>query len=289
VTVCIAAICTWCGDDIEEEIRWLSEPTQVIIGISDRMVSIPGFAQYELSQPKFFNIVNSVMALLAGDNEVTAKIFEQTHSYISKDFKEVPRIISVERIANYYGQNVIAYLTKRRDTIAHSRTGLSYKEFMNLTNWDKKEREEIMLKIKDEPDTSAIITGIDETGAHIFLIDRHGYVSSQDSIGFAVIGSGYYHAASQLMRTRHSPKTPYIDTLLLLYMAKKYAEIDEYVGKDTDIFVIADDRNYNILSEETVKMLEDTYNEIYNKTLAEAKIRIEDYLIKNRNVPNLLT
>lgn len=140
----------------------------------------------------------------------------------------------------------------------------------------------IIRSIENEPQLEAIITGIDESGPHIYQIDPHGIASCEDSSGFAVIGSGFYHATSQLMRTRHSSKTAYVDTLLLLYMAKKHAEMNEYVGEDTDIFVITDDHTYNVLPDKTVKMLKDTYTEIYDKVLAEAKTKIQEHLIKER-------
>ena len=280
MTVCIAAICTWCGDDIEDCFRWASEPEPYIIGISDRMRSIQDFAQYESDQPKYIHIVNSVMALMAGDVAAQTEVFDRTCSYIWTDFNDDPRVIPVKEVAHRYEQDVCAFLNDRRDMIVRRRTGLkSFKDFQ--TNYHHEDREEIIEEIKKEPALETIITGIDESGPHIYLINHSG-ISCHDSTGFAVIGSGYFHTTSQLMRTRHSPKTPYVDTLLLLYMAKQHAEMDEYVGKDTDIFVITDNHTYDVLSEKTVKVLKDTYNEIYNRVLDEAKTKIQEHLIKER-------
>lgn len=143
-------------------------------------------------------------------------------------------------------------------------------------------QEDIINEINDEPGTQTIITGIDESGAHIYIIDDRGSVSCKDSIGFAVIGSGSLHAHSQLMQTRHSPNASYYDTLFLTYMAKKQSELDPWVGKETDMFVIKDVINHDILPQETVKILGDIYNEIYNKMFAEAKTKISAYLKDNK-------
>ena len=60
VTVCIAAICQGIFRGEFEGFFW-EDPAkpEFIVGISDRMLSIPRFAQYESSKPKFSKIVNS--------------------------------------------------------------------------------------------------------------------------------------------------------------------------------------------------------------------------------------
>lgn len=280
MTVCIAAICTWCGDDVAVDVdeglfvRELCEPQPCIIGISDRMVSIEDFAQYELSQPKFAKIINSAMVLLAGSVNLTAEILRKTCSF----YKNYIDIIPIERIAETYGSYLSNYLDDRKNNIVRRRTGLTFKEFMTQAEWSEKDRDSITKEIKQIPDTGAIVTGIDETGAHIYLIDAEGVVSCQDSIGYAVVGTGDYHAVSQLMRNRHSPDKPYIDTLLLSYMAKRDAELNEYVGKTTDIFIIKDDKTCDELYEEKVKAIGDIYDDIYGKAFAEAKTKISAYL-----------
>src|SRR5208337_4194816 len=93
MTVCIAAICTYMEEDIEDCFKWMPiEPEPYIIGISDRMVST-NRTQSELPQPKFRNTINSVMVMMSGVVSVTAKIFERTDSYISKEFMDAPQVI----------------------------------------------------------------------------------------------------------------------------------------------------------------------------------------------------
>lgn len=275
MTICIAAICD--SSDETSMMFWPTDytpPPNFIVGISDRMVSTD-YTQSELPQPKFRKTVNSVMVLMSGVNDVTAEIFDHTNSYIYKDFMDDPRLIPVDRIASIYSQNLIHFLKNRRDTICQARHGLEYKNFLSqCSNWHPSLYEETIREIKTVPDTATIITGIDESGAHIYLIDGSGSVSCKDATGFAIIGSGSFHADSRLMQTRHSPNASYYETLFLTYMAKKQAELDPWVGKDTDIFVIKDDAKYDILLPETVKALGEIYENTYNKMFAEAKTQI---------------
>jgi hypothetical protein len=279
VTVCIAAICTYAGDDMEEWFRWAIDPQPYIIGISDRMISTE-HAQSELPRPKFSKIVNSVMGIMAGDIEAQTEVFESTQQYFWNDFYNDPRLIPVKEFAEHYEQDVCTFLNKRRNNIVRRRTGIrTYDDF--LRDYQHEDRYEIIDEIKNEPALEMIITGIDESGPHIYMIDHQG-ISYHDSTGFAIIGSGYLHADSQLMRTRHSINVSYPETLLLTYMAKKQAEINPYVGKETDIFVIKDYTNVDILPPQTIRFLEDTYNKIYKKVFAEALTLTQGHLIDEK-------
>jgi hypothetical protein len=82
-----------------------------------------------------------------------------------------------------------------------------------------------------------IVTGIDPTGAHIYVVSNRG-VGCRDSVGFAAIGAGYWHANSQFMFAGHARSKPIPQTLLLTYAAKKRAEVAPGVGEATDMFWI---------------------------------------------------
>jgi len=281
VTVCIAAICTYYQDDIEEWFRWpeIDKPQPYIIGISDRMVSTD-YTQSELPRPKFANIVNSIMALMGGHIASQTDVFERTHSYFASDFRDDSRIIQVKEVAERYSRNIATFLNERRDRMCFALTGKEWNDFVKEKKWPS--YNEIIREIEKKPSMPTIITGIDESGAHIYVVDINGYFSCEDSIGFAAIGSGEFHADPQLMRIKHSIKASYPDTLLLTYIAKKQAEVDPDVGKETDIFVIKDESDWEPLHETTVTMLKDTYNAIYDKLLDEAKKKIQKHLIEER-------
>ena len=87
------------------------------------------------------------------------------------------------------------------------------------------------------PSTSCIIAGIDRTGAHIWVV-TDGIPSCHDAFGYAVIGSGQRHADSQMVSGKHSPAKSPPETLVLVHMAKKRAEVTPSVGVATDILTM---------------------------------------------------
>ena len=63
------------------------------------------------------------------------------------------------------------------------------------------------------PDVSVLVCGIDAQGPHIYAVEN-GYISCNDIVGFAAIGIGARHAASQFMLAKHSWNSPLADTAL---------------------------------------------------------------------------
>lgn len=59
-----------------------------------------------------------------------------------------------------------------------------------------------------------------------------------DLLGFAYIGSGGRHAASQLMLDQYGPNTSTPESLLLVHSAKRRAEVAPGVGSETDLWIV---------------------------------------------------
>ncbi|HMO84467.1 MAG TPA: hypothetical protein PKC18_06040 [Lacipirellulaceae bacterium] len=98
-----------------------------------------------------------------------------------------------------------------------------------------------------------IICGLDSSGAHIYSIDSEARAECCDGIGFAAIGDGQWHAASQLMFARYDPIIPLDRALLLLHYAKYRAEAAPGVGYHSSYFVI--DRQLRGLADQTLAAL----------------------------------
>ena len=81
----------------------------------------------------------------------------------------------------------------------------------------------------------------------IFVV-RDGYLSCEDVVGFASVGSGSRHAESQMMLARHAWNADLDPTLLTTYLAKKRAEVAPGVGTETDMFMITGPGNNFALS-----------------------------------------
>ena len=87
------------------------------------------------------------------------------------------------------------------------------------------------------PDVSILITGLDPQGAHIFVVDD-GSPHCLDKVGFAAVGIGARHAESQFMLAGHSGLSQIPETLLLVFTAKRRAEVAPGVGRATDMILI---------------------------------------------------
>jgi hypothetical protein len=131
------------------------------------------------------------------------------------------------------------------------------------------------------PYTSAIVTGIDTTGAHIYTV-KNGDVRCLDSIGFASIGIGSRHAESQFMFARHTPHAKGADTLLRVYVAKKRAEVAPGVGEVTDMFSIGPQLGTaNPIGQQIVDDIDRIYQELVDKekkSQADAQLKINQYV-----------
>ena len=84
---------------------------------------------------------------------------------------------------------------------------------------------------------SAIFAAVDLTDSHIFTVNNDT-MDCHEPIGFATIGSGGWHAQTQLILAGHDKKSATMsETLFLTYLAKKRSEVAPGVGKGTDMFI----------------------------------------------------
>jgi hypothetical protein len=85
-----------------------------------------------------------------------------------------------------------------------------------------------------------VFAGVDADGAgggpcpHIYVASGAD-ISCHDAVGFAAVGLGKSHAESLLMAGGHWPNKPLNETALLVYRAKKRAEVAPGVGKATEM------------------------------------------------------
>jgi len=199
-----------------------------------------------------------------------------------------PRFFLVEEIADIYSKNLVAHLKKIIERTILEPVGLNWKSYLSnypdkYPSWFEERKMKVWGDI-EPPVTKTIIAGVDENGAHIFIINEDGEVTCQDRAGFAAIGIGVWHAESQFMFEKHSPSKPYPDTLFLTYVAKRRAEVAPGVGKDTDLCVISLRGGYVELSEELI-----VFNKVYEniirkgeKESAKLKIAIMDIMEKTQ-------
>ena len=82
-----------------------------------------------------------------------------------------------------------------------------------------------------------MIVGVDKRGAHIYTV-IDGNVAYREETGYAAIGSGAQYANEQFMLTGHTKFKSFARTRTLVYLAKKRAEVNPFVGRETFMFII---------------------------------------------------
>jgi 20S proteasome alpha/beta subunit len=263
-----------------------------IIGISDRMITY-GDIQFEPNTSKIVPITKSIIAMTAGDLAFQTEILNRMIGIISMQYTSQPINHSVEDIANLYLECKKISDVKKCENIVLAPFGLTYSAFLDK---QLSLQENFVLSLKNEiqqfryqlPKIETIITGVDKTGPHIYVIDGDN-IHCCDKIGFATIGGGSRHASSQLMLAGYNFDYELSESLLLTYNAKKRAEVAPGVGKGSDMFMIESEDSCFFINNNIIKNLEKTYKNIVrleNSNYKKAKNGIYSYLEKIRTGEN---
>lgn len=266
MTVCIAAIC---------------QPGMVL-GASDRMLTA-GDIQFEPDREKIFALTTSIVAMTAGDASLQDELMAKLKGEIERRIETEKRWLTVQEVAELYGQYFAEVKSKKAETAILSPLGLRTSSFLAQQSGmlpslvEKLATEMINFEI---PTVSTIFAGIDLRGAHIYVVDD-AEVTCRDSVGFAAIGAGEWHASSQMMFAGHSIIKWFPDTVLSVYAAKKRAEVAPGVGEATDMFIVHELGGFNRFLAHEIQGLESIYKELRLKettAFQEARNHSNDFI-----------
>jgi hypothetical protein len=229
MTVCIAAVC-----------NVLPDRKPVVIAASDRMITI-GEIQYEPDQTKMIDLASQTIGLFAGDMQLHAGIVVRVKERIAETLHENPANISVAEIAKIYGEEFAYYRRLRAEREILIPRGLDFDRFLSrqatMAHYQVRDIDASLAAYYI--DSTAIIAGIDPTGAHIFRITNPGIVECMDTPFFACAGSGEWLATTQFMLARYDKTFAFTRALWLTFAAKAKSEIAGGVGERTDLVVIS--------------------------------------------------
>ena len=267
MTVCIAAI----------------SGGTCVYGASDRMIT-SWVIEFEPEQNqstsenksppaiKALPLTNSIVAMIAGqDMSLQSQLIYDLQFILTERIRKDPaNWWTVSDVANRY-KDLYSF---RRNQLAEQQIliprGLSYESFISRQHeMNPQFLAEVHAKIANFhlPDLSVIFAGVDPSGPHLYVA-RNGNVSCEDLVGFAAIGSGYWHAESHFMANGHTKDTPLSTGVYLTYAAKRHAEIAPGVGKDTDMFAIGPSLgSYGPISPSVMQ----EFKKIYEKAQVNAK------------------
>lgn len=259
VTVCVAAI------------YWGT----TVVGASDRMLT-SGDIEFEPQQPKIIPLSNSIAVMIAGDSAMQAEIIKDVENEVIERINAEPNNWwKVKDVAELYCKYYNKARLKRVESNILSPLGLDKNSFISR---QKEMDSNFISQIVTEminfalPDIASIFVGIDDSGPHIYLA-KDGDISCQDNVGFASIGVGAWHANSQMMFAGHNRRNPLPETLLLVYSAKKRAEVAPGVGQATDMFTIGPTLgSFAPIGDSVLKKLEQIHKEEISR-LKQANLR----------------
>jgi hypothetical protein len=294
VTVCIAAICKWAIEGIGD--------SPVIVGASDRMLTVEDI-EFQPPQTKIFPLTSSIYILIAGSAALQIEMCKKTFAEVGRRISLNPaKWFRVEEAADIFSNQIILHKKKTFSRLVLEPLGLDSNTFISR---QKELSPDFLESITDEITKykfgiSAIIAGLDEEGAHIYVVTGAGAISCHDSVGFAAIGGGRRHAESEFMFAGHTPYAEFSETMLLTYSAKKRAEVAPGVGAATDMFVIgALGQATTIPEEQKIMKIDQIYQELVednrgaNKKAKQSyadyiktELRIAQQNIENQKLPN---
>jgi 20S proteasome alpha/beta subunit len=224
VTVCIAAI----------------HSDHTVLGISDRMVTA-GDIQFEPPSPKIHRLTNSIALMKAGDTSLQTQLTQQVSPRIWKMIDtDREKWVPIEEVAKLYRDAYGDIRSERAEKRVLAPYGLDFGSFIaKQQEFTASFLNDLTSKLRtfEIEDAATIVTGVDDTGPHIYVV-TNGHITCADKIGFAAVGIGANHALSHFMLSAHAPSTPETKALLTIHQAKKKAEVSPGVGEQTDLFAI---------------------------------------------------
>jgi hypothetical protein len=200
-----------------------------------------GDVEFEPPHKKIFSLTSSIAVMVAGDTAIQSEILMKVQEIVNIRIQSEPsNWWRVSDVAELYRRcyNEVRALKSEQKLLAP--LGLTHDTFI------ARQQELLPALVTqlatelinfDMPGTQTIFAGVDETGTHLYVANG-GDIVCHDAVGFAAIGSGYWHADSQLMFAGHGRGSSLAETLLLVYSSKRRAEVAPGVGEATDMFFV---------------------------------------------------
>ena len=250
VTVCIAAICN----------------NDMVICAADRMLTADDI-EFEPQNRKIDLLTKSMAVMMAGDSSIQEEILQNVRKDIRIRIEKAPiNSLNLSDVADIYVHYYYENKRKKAEAEILGPLGLNVDSFISRQQqMDHYLVEKLANDMRqfDMQQIGAIFAGVDTTGPHIYsIID--GHVQCHDRVGFASIGIGARHSSSEFMFVKYDPSRDLAETLFLIYVAKKRAEVAPGVGRATDLLFIGPKLGMSYTppeKEDVFKELEKIYNQ----------------------------
>jgi hypothetical protein len=267
-----------------------------VIGACDRMIT-SGDIEFEPDVLwKATPLTSAICVMWGGQAAYQAEVIQAVQVELAQTD---PANCTVRRATETYIAQWRAAKRRRAESVVLGSIGLTLGDLINGLHGLSEETVQQLLAMviqwelpsDREGVTEAIVTGIDSDfsnglpGAHIYKLWNDQYWC-EDSTCFAAIGSGAWHANSQLMHARYHSGISQEAALWQTFVAKKRAEVAPGVGAaGTNVFFLGPQPGTSItVSSLWIERLEKEYRRVQaqERRLAEAPVkRIRQWLDEN--------
>jgi len=252
MTICIGAIC-----DVKN--RSKENPGPKIILVSDRMISAEDLSiEYEHNLPKIERLLDTCAIASSGD--------ALAHTEFMRDLrKNISHLGPVPRISDIVASMEKQYFDLRNKAFEKEflwKLGIpSLKEFYGIQNNLAPDiRMGIVAELgKFDYELEILVGGIDDEGAHLYVIEDPGRALVFDDLGCVAIGSGEQHAETSLISSHYLQTIGYQEALYLVYRAKRISEKAPGVGKENIDYWIVTTQGIKEVKENTIDELKQQY------------------------------
>jgi hypothetical protein len=196
--------------------------------------------QFETATRKMTDLSEYCIALTAGDALAYAELFDDVKADIEAN--------SQSGVDNIVFKIKESYKSLRKRAILERI--LSPRAFDEFDTFYAKQQillKDVVLAIQRQIDNynyglEILVCGIQADGAHLYTIVNPGTSICFDTLGFHAIGTGSIHAINTLIARECHPDKSLEEVLLIVYEAKKRAEVAPGVGATiTDFSLINHD------------------------------------------------
>lgn len=223
MTVCIAALCS------------ANNTSRRVVVAADRMVTYPGYIEFEHPGSKMVRLSDRALVMVAGDTLLGMRLANDAaaaYGGATGDVSAVAADLAGRFTQVRYEQVEQQILSKRGLTFGGfyaSHSSLNGQTVMLIDN----QMAQFDLGVE------LLLAGVDEAGAHIHTVHNPGAPDrNHDPIAYAAIGSGAVHVLPSMAGFMHGPNTGYGRAVFHVYASKRRAEVAPGVGTATEMAIV---------------------------------------------------
>jgi len=218
----------------------ICENRKAAVVAADKMVTFGNPMNLQTEPPqlkKIIELTDRVLMVFSGSTADGEEIVNGARPTIAVNPRQ-----PVKDIAEAIKQSYSRHKQRRvEDNILRPLLGGDFSQFQQLVAQSPTSQvlQQVVAMISQHNlNTDLLVAGLDDSGAHIFIITHPGQLLPLGTTGYGSIGSGAVHSSVRLSLAQHTSAASLVDTVYNVYEAKRASEVAPGVGKLTDLAII---------------------------------------------------